>query len=187
MVIECVNRWLNSNLFRTKGIILIVNTGDTDVHGRSVPCKHRNRIFYILIMYNVIVTVGPSIFIILFYKADGGGRVASTAFQTRLEVLWRGISWHISFTSLMMFSCSIHACRWLWVVVLGDGWGRKLQAINFCVIKLGRLSREGSIPEIIWLIEGKPCVYFLAEEWLSNCELRSPRASVSHWFLFLCF
>ena len=76
----------------------------------------------------------------------------------------------------------MHAPR-LYVVLVGDGWERKLHAIIFCVIKLGRLQREGSILEIIWLIEGKPHIYFMDEGRLSNCELMSPEFLLAIDFL----
>lgn len=47
------------------------------------------------------------------------------------------------------------------MVVVVEGMGdRRLQAISFLMIKLGKLSREGRIPEIIWLIKGKPLFIF---------------------------
>lgn len=61
-----------------------------DVHGTTMPCKHRNRVFYIFIVCNVVERMDLPSFIILFSGAGGG---ASPAFQPRLEFLLREASW----------------------------------------------------------------------------------------------
>lgn len=64
------------------GIIIIINTGDTDIHGANIPCKHRNKIFYSFIMHDAVIRMDLSI--VLFFNAAGR---ASTTFQPRLEAL----------------------------------------------------------------------------------------------------
>lgn len=76
-----MNRWLNIILFQIQGIV-VINTGDTDIHGANTPCKCRNRIFYAFVMHNAVIRKDLSI--ILFCNAAGK---ASTNFHPRLEVL----------------------------------------------------------------------------------------------------
>lgn len=98
-------------------------------------------------------------FIILFSNA--GGEV-SPAFQKILEFFLRKSSWltFLSYLLCCLLDQHIHGSSywWWWEGVVVDD--KQLQTISFLMIKLGTLSREGRVPEIIWLIKGKPLFIF---------------------------